>query len=387
MIKLKKNADRRVRRGHLWVFSNEIAEPPVSDLVPGSIHDLADAAGEFIGTVYANPASLITARILSRKKADIDEDFLRQRLSAALETRKRLFPDRDAYRVVYGESDLFPGLIVDRYGPFVAVQSLTAGVDALIEGIVETLVEILAPEGIFLRCDSPMRELEGMELFKRLTYGHVPDLVTISSGELQFQVDVQNGQKTGFFLDQESNRSLTKQYVTPGAQVLDLFCYTGAWGLHAAHAGAAHVTGVDSSRGALALAESNAALNGMSDRFSPVRDGVIDFLKKDRRPWDVVIVDPPAFVKSKAKFMEGRKGYIDVNRRALERLTSGGILISCSCSHHMDQPLFEETLLIAARQSGRELRILEVRGQGPDHPVLLAMPETRYLKVIVAQVL
>lgn len=386
MITLKKKADRRLRRGHLWVFSNEIADPPVAQLEAGSIHEVQDALGEFLGMAYANPASLITARILSHKKVQIDEAFLEQRIGAALERRQRLFPERDFYRLIFGEADLLPGLIVDRYGTVLVVQSLTAGMDALIEDVLAVLVRYLSPEGIYLRKDSPSRALEGLSQEKLIAYGSIPDTVIISSSGLRFLVDVADGQKTGFFLDQEANRPLMKQYVFPGAKVLDLFCYTGAWGLHAAAAGAAEVTGVDSSPGAIQLAESNAALNGMEDRFHAVRHNALEFLKRSHETWDVVILDPPAFIKSRSQIKEGQKGYIDFNRRALTKLNPGGILVTCSCSHHLDAQTFEETVAIAARQSGNELRILDTRGQGPDHPFLLSMPETRYLKVIVGQI-
>jgi 23S rRNA (cytosine1962-C5)-methyltransferase len=385
MIVLKPRADRRVRGGHLWVFANEIADPRVSDLEPGSVHELHDAAGEFLGMVYANPASLIAARILSRRKASIDAGFFLGRIQSALDLRMRLFADRTCYRVVFGESDLLPGLIVDRYGNIVVVQALTAGMEKCLDEIVNAIREILAPEGIYLRNDSSFRLLEGLPLEKRLLWGTVPERVEIESRGLRFAIDVVNGQKTGFFLDQESNRDLMYQYVTPGMEVLDLFCYTGAWALHALAAGADRATGVDSSRGALELAMRSAALNNFAEKFIAVRDQAVDFLKKTRQSWDLVVVDPPAFIKSRAQMREGKKGYIDINRRALRALSPGGILVTCSCSHHMELSLFQEILISASRQSGRRLRILDVRGQGPDHPVLLDMPETRYLKVFVAQ--
>jgi 23S rRNA (cytosine1962-C5)-methyltransferase len=385
MITLKKNSDRRVRRGHLWVFSNEIANPPVSELEPGAPHELHDHRGEFLGMVYASPSSLIAARILSRNKVAIDGQFFRERILSALERRSRLFPDKDTYRLIYGESDFMPGLVVDRYGRFLAVQSLTSGMDRFLEEVLEALKAILEPEGIYLRNDSPFRTLEGLPQEKKPVFGSVPETVTIHSHGLNLLVDIANGQKTGFYLDQEANRSLMKLCVAPEANVLDLFCYTGAWGLHAASAGAAEVTAVDSSRAALKLAEANAELNALQDRFHAMKDNTIDFLKKAQRTWDVIVVDPPAFIKSRSQIKEGVKGYIDVNRRAIGKLRPGGILITCSCSHHMDRVMFEDMLLTASRQSGRELRILDTRGQGPDHPVLLSMPETRYLKVVVAQ--
>ncbi len=387
MITLKKNSDRRIRQGYLWIFSNEIAEPSVSLLKPGSIHELMDSAGEFLGMVYSNPASLIAARILSRKKLEIDGRFFEERINSALELRRRLFPRRDSYRVVFGEADRLPGLIVDRYGNFLAVQSLTAGMDMLLDDVLEALTTTIAPEGIYLRNDSPARSLEGLPLEKKLVYGSVPANVCIDSWGLKFLVDIPEGQKTGFFLDQESNRPLMEQHAFPGCKVLDLFCYTGAWGIHALSAGAAEVTAVDSSRGALSMASENARLNGMEARFRAVREPVLDFLKKARDSWDLIIVDPPAFIKSRSRLKEGIGGYIDVNRRALSKLKSRGVLVTCSCSYHLDTEAFEHALLSASRQSGRELRLLDIRGQGADHPVLLSMPETRYLKVIVAQVM
>lgn len=385
MITLKKNADRRVRRGHLWVFSNEIAKPAVSEIEPGSVHDLYDAAGEYVGTAYANPSSLIAARILSRKKAAIDTAFFAQRIQDALELRKGLCVDREAYRLFYSESDFVPGLIVDRYGPYLVVQSLTAGIDSHIEEIADALQEVAAPEGMYLRNDAPFRSLEGLPEEKRVLRGTVPDEVTFTSSGLKMLVNIPNGQKTGFFLDQEANRLLARTYVPDGSRVLDLYCYTGAWGMHALAGGAAEVVAVDTSRGALSLVAATAELNGFADRVHPVRDSAVEFLKKNTVHWDAVVLDPPAFIKSRSLLKEGIKGYIDVNRRAMGRLRSGGILITCSCSHHLSNEDFESLLHSAARQAGKELRILDTRGQGPDHPILLSMPETRYLKVIVAQ--
>jgi 23S rRNA (cytosine1962-C5)-methyltransferase len=387
MITLRKNADRRVRRGHPWVFSNEIADPPVSELEPGSIHEMRDASGEFLGMVYANSAGLIAARILTRKKQDIDRDFLQSRIKAAIERRESLNPNADSYRLVFGESDLLPGLIVDRYGEYLAVQMLTAGMDRLSEDVIDSLVSLLAPAGIQLRNDSPSRALEGLVLEKKSADGSIPDLVKISCDGLTFLVDIANGQKTGFFLDQQANRPALMRYVTPGARMLDLFCYSGAWGVYGASTGAGHIVGVDTSRGALKLAQDNASINQVDDRFTTTRDSVVEFLKKNRDTWDLIVLDPPAFIKSRSKIKEGRKGYIDINRRALNRLDSGGILITCSCSYHLDLQDFLDVIAAASRQSGRELRLLEIRGQGPDHPVLLSMPETRYLKVVVAQVI
>jgi 23S rRNA (cytosine1962-C5)-methyltransferase len=230
-----------------------------------------------------------------------------------------------------------------------------------------------------------MRALEGLEPEKAPAYGVLPEELKVELQGLTLRVDVVNGQKTGLFLDQEANRTLVRQFVFPGARVLDLFSYTGSWGLHAALQGAAEVTMVDSSQPALDRAREIAALNGLEDRITFMRDSVQVFLKRERAEWDMVILDPPAFIKSRAHITEGHKGYIDINRRALGKLAPGGIIVTCSCSHHLDQGLFEETLDTAARQSGKNLRVLAMGGQGPDHPYLLSMPETKYLKLIVAQ--
>lgn len=387
MIRLKKNMDRRVRRGHLWVFSNEIADPPVSMLEPGGIHELVDASAEFLGVVYVNPASLIAARILSRRKETIDLEFLTRRIQAAWDLRRRVYGKGDVYRMVFGESDFLPGLVVDRYGAVLTVQSLTAGMDRLLDDVVTVLVEVLQPQGIFLRNDSPARSLERIPQEKRVVYGMLPDEILIDCAGLKFPVDVQNGQKTGFYLDQEHNRGVMKYLVHPGDRVLDLFSYSGAWGIHAAAAGASEVVAVDSSRGALALAEAAAKMNGVAERFVTVKDSALEFLKRSRDDWDVIVLDPPAFIKNRAAMKEGLKGYIDLNRRALARLKPGGTLVTCSCSHHVSPSDFEGLLFTASLRSSKRVRLLNARGQGPDHPVLLAMPETRYLKVLVAQAL
>lgn len=386
MISLKGQKDRRVRKGHLWIFSNEIESPPVSSLEPGSIHELTDHAGEFMGMVYVNPASLITARLLSTRRRDIDADFIHERISSALGRRTTLYRDRDHYRLVYSESDLLPGLVVDRYGDTLVVQSLTAGMDSMLEWVQEALVDLLEPQGIYLRNDSQFRTLEGLPLEKRILYGSVPDKVEISSRGLRILVDVVNGQKTGFFLDQESNRDAIERYIPPGARILDLFSYSAAWALRGLASGAESAIAVDSSRGALDMAMANAGLNDVAGRLAVVKQPVVDYLKKCREKFDLVVLDPPAFIKSRSQVKDGRKGYIDVNRRAMMRIDSGGILVTCSCSHHLDLEDFMAVIQSASTQSGRQLRILEVRGQGPDHPVLLSMPETRYLKVVIAQV-
>jgi 23S rRNA (cytosine1962-C5)-methyltransferase len=386
VITLKKNAERRIRGGHLWIFSNEVQSPPVKSIDPGAICEIRAFNDEFIGMGYANPNSLITARILTRKKTWIDKEFLRQRIGLAYEQRRLFYPDRDHYRLVFGEADLLPGLVIDRYGPVFVMQSLTAGMDGLQSEVVDVIAELFEPECIYARNDSQMRSLEGLPLEKKPVYGQLPDRLIVESHGIKMVVDPAGGQKTGLFLDQEDNRAGIKRYAHSGTKMLDLFCYTGGWALHAAKAGAT-VTGVDSSASAIELAGINGDINGLGDRCDWIRDSALEYLRRSPETWDLIVLDPPAFIKSRTQIKEGQKGYIDFNRRALTKLNPGGILITCSCSHHMDETGFQEVLLAASRQSGKYLRVLEVGSQPPDHPFLVAMPETRYLTVITAQVI
>jgi 23S rRNA (cytosine1962-C5)-methyltransferase len=386
IITLKKNAERRIKGGHLWIFSNEIQDPPVKNIDPGAICEIRGHNNEFIGMGYANPAGLIAARLLTRKKTWIDKEFLRQRIGLAHEHRRFFYPDREHYRLVFGESDLLPGLVIDKYAGVFVLQSLTAGMDRLQSDVVEIIAEMFDPECVYARNDSPMRALEGLPLEKKPVYGQLPDRLIVESHGIKMIVDPAGGQKTGHYLDQEDNRSMIGRYVRNGSRALDLFCYTGGWALLAAKAGAT-VTGVDSSAAAIESAGLNGDMNGLGDRCDWIRGPALEYLKRSAEMWDLIVLDPPAFIKSRTQIKEGRKGYIDFNRRALTRLNSGGILITCSCSHHMDEAGFQEILLAASRQSGKYLRVLEVRSQPPDHPFLVAMPETRYLTVVAAQVI
>jgi 23S rRNA (cytosine1962-C5)-methyltransferase len=385
LIRLKKQADRKVRKGGLWIFSNEIHEPQVRDLKVGQTYELRDFSGEFLGIVYANPKSLIAARIISRRKAELDVDFFQQKLSKALESRQPFCEDREAYRIVFGESDFIPGLVVDKYGPHIVVQSSAAGIDNMLDTIVEAIDKLLSPESIIVRNDSSSRNLEGIPSYTEVKKGSNGDLIHFRSGELSFAADLLAGQKTGFFLDQEFNRSVLKRYLSRNCSVLDLYCYSAAWAMHALNAGAGSVTAVDSSNLALEIASENARINNFESRMSLVREDALHFLNGASAQWDLIILDPPAFIKSRSKVREGTQGYIDVNRKALAKLKKGGLLVSCSCSSHLGLPDFMDALNIAAYRSGRALRILEVAGQGPDHPSLVSMPETRYLKVVFAQ--
>lgn len=386
-ITLNRGEDRRIRGGHPWVFSNEIRELQ-GEKTSGAPAEIYDAGGGFLGIGYYNPRSLIAARLLSRERADIDTAaFFRERIARALELRRRLYPDLNTYRVVHGEGDFLPGLVVDRYGDWLSIQILTAGMEARREAITEALVELFAPRGIIARNDVAVRTLEGLDERVEVLFGEIPETVEAEEHGLRFRVDLAGGQKTGHFLDQKENHLILER-IAKGERVLDCFSYSGSWGVHAARFGAAEVTCVDISERAAALARENAALNGVGgvvnvevcDAFERLRS-----LKHEGRRFGVVVLDPPAFVKSRKALKEAEKGYLTINRRGMELLEEGGYLITCTCSYHMGREPFRELLAQAARQAGRQVRVVESRSQAPDHPVLLAVPETEYLKCFVLQ--
>ncbi|HSB33606.1 MAG TPA: class I SAM-dependent rRNA methyltransferase [Nitrospirota bacterium] len=383
-ILLKPKEDRRVLRGHPWVFSNELQQTP-EGIVPGDIVDVLDAPGRFIGRGYINPRSLIAVRILTRKKEDIGVDFLRRRISAARELRASL-GFGESYRALYSEGDGLPGLIVDKYADTLVLQSLTAGIDRMLDNIIASLREEYSPNAIVLRNDSGSRALEGLTQEKRVVLGSVTGPVEIEESGIAYEVDVLEGQKTGFFFDQRENRLALRSYAR-GRRTLDCFCYVGAWSLAAARSGAPEVIGIDSSEKAVALAMANAARNNLPARFmtADVFDELRTLGKKGER-FGLIVLDPPAFVKSRAKVREALKGYKEINLRAMKLLEPGGVLATCSCSHHIDEALFREMLIDAACSAGRQARVLEMRSQARDHPILLAARETQYLKCAILTV-
>lgn len=387
-LTLRAGHDRRLRSGHPWIFSNEIASTS-QGIAAGEIVEILSAGGEFLGLGYYNPHSLIAARLLTRRREPIDDGFFRARLTAASSYRAGLYPQSSAVRLVHGESDGLPGLVVDRYGSVLSVQLLSLGMDVRREQLLHLLQELFAPQAIVLRNDVAVRELEGLPQQVELASGSLPDELIIEEHGLRFAVDVLGGQKTGHFLDQKENHLALDGRVT-GRRVLDLFCYAGSWALHAARFGAAEVTGIDISENAIALCRKNAALNGLEQNCRFERADVFDLLRElshRRERYGAIVLDPPAFVKSKKRLDEAVKGYLTVNRRAFELLEPGGYLFTCSCSYHMERSLFLDTLRKAAAQAGRSVRLVELRGQAWDHPVLLACPETDYLKCAVLQVL
>jgi len=384
---LHKGHDRRIRSGHPWIFSNEIDRID-GHPEPGDAVEIRSAGGEVFGTGYYNPRSLIAARLLSREGESIDDqDFFRRRLVTANNYRNSLFGDLAAVRQVYGEADGLPGLVVDRYNRVLVVQFLTLGMEKRREIILGALTEVFDPVAIVARNNVAVRELEGLPQEVAVLQGELPDPLIVTEHGLRFQVDVLHGQKTGHFLDQKENHHSLKGRVEQ-RRVLDLFCYSGSWSIHAARFGAREVLGVDISPSAVSLAENNARLNFQETVCSFTRADVFDLLKtlqQSGEQFGTVILDPPAFVKSKKLLKEGIRGYLTINRRAMELLEPGGYLFTCSCSYHLDRETFLDTLRTAARQAGREFRLMEMRGQASDHPVLLSCPETDYLKCVVLQ--
>jgi 23S rRNA (cytosine1962-C5)-methyltransferase len=387
-IILKAGREGRLLRGHPWVYAGEI-EKIDGSAGPGEIVDLLDARETFLARGYFNPHSQIRARVLSYERERIDEGFFGRRLKQAIERRSLFSIPSDACRLVYSEADLLPGLILDRYGSYLVAQFLTFGIDLRQATLLSLLRELLSPQGIYARNDLSIREKEGLESDKGVLWGEVPDQVRIQEGDLSFWVDVKEGQKTGFFLDQRENR-LALQGLCQDRRVLDCFCYSGAFSLRAAHFGARLILGLDISESAVALAQENARLNGL-DGCCIFRTGnafdELRVLERKGEGFDLVILDPPAFTKSKQAIEPALRGYKEINLRALKLLGSGGILLTCSCSYHLSSELFLQMLEDAAADAGRAVQLMEFRSQARDHPILLGVPETHYLKCAILRVL
>jgi 23S rRNA (cytosine1962-C5)-methyltransferase len=387
-IKLKKNEDRRLRAGHLWVFSNEIAN--ITDgFTPGEIVDIINHAGRFVGRGYINPHSLISARVLTREKETIDERFFASKIERALALRRRMLPDEQACRVVFGEADGLPGLVIDKYADVLALQISTLGMYSCLGLVLGALPATDLPaRTVVLRADTPLAALEGFSGESRVLVGALEGAVTIEHDGLLFDVDVRGGQKTGFYLDQRENRRTTAR-VLKGLKVLDCFCYTGAWSLYAGAGGAEEVLGIDSSEKAIAMARDNAERNRFGEvcRFDTA-DAFerLDLLVRLGEKFGCVILDPPGLVKSKRHLKQGEAAYERLNRLAMELLSPDGLLISCSCSYHVSGERFRHILSSAARKCRRGATLVEMRGQARDHPTLLAMPETSYLKCAVLRI-
>jgi 23S rRNA (cytosine1962-C5)-methyltransferase len=381
VLRLKPREERRLRMGHVWVYSNEIdiAQTPLKGIVPGTLCRFEEARGKPLGVGYVNPNTLLCGRLLTGKgDAKIDVDWLARRIESALALRSRLYPTPH-YRLVYGDSDGLPGLVVDRYGDVLVVQITTAGMEQLKAQVLEALHSVIKPAGILLRNDTASRELEGLPLYEEIV-GAVPDQAQVVEGGCQFAAPIRSGQKTGWFYDQGDNRARLQRYVK-GARVLDVFSYVGAWAVRAGKFGAQSISCVDSSEPALMAAHENAERNGLElEAIQGQALEVMKALRSDGRQFEVVVVDPPALIKRRKDYEAGVEHYATLNRAALNLLTPDGVLVSCSCSHHMEEESLQRVLLREARRNGRRLQLLERGEQGPDHPVHPAIPETRYLK-------
>lgn len=389
-LRLRKNEERRLRTGHLWIFSNEVdvEATPLRNFAAGDLVQVEDHRQSPLGIAYVNPDSLICARILTRDaKSEIDDSFLSRRLTRALHLRELLF-ERPFYRLVYGESDGLPGIVVDRFGDVLVVQANTAGAERLLDPIVAILEKLLLPRAIVLKNISSSRALEGLESYVRVVRGAVEGPTQILENDVPFWVDPVHGQKTGWFYDHRFNRHMATK-LAKCQRVLDLFCYTGAWGVQAAVAGAEQVDCVDGSAAAISLARDNARLNTVEDRMRFIQADVFEFLRharEDRRRYDLIVLDPPALIKRKKDIKAGTEAYRRLNQLALQTLNPGGVLISASCSYHLQRAVLHDILRSLSRHLDRNLVFFWQAGQGPDHPIHPGIAETEYLKAMFCHV-
>lgn len=390
-LRLKANAERRLRAGHLWVYSNEIdvAATPLTAFQAGEQAVLEVAGGKPIGIVALSPHNLICARLISRDtKHVLDKSLLVHRLKVALSLRERLF-DKPFYRLVYGDSDLLPGLVVDRFGDVIVAQLASATMERHKDDVLAALLQVLKPAAVLWKNDSSAREAEGLPRYVESAYGDVPEWAALEENGVKFEAPIVEGQKTGWFYDHRMNRARLAPYVQ-GKRVLDLFSYIGGWGVQAAVFGASEVMCVDASGFALDGVERNAALNGVAEKMACVEGDVFEALKElkaaDER-FDVIVADPPAFIKRKKDVKNGEAAYRRLNEQAMRLLNKDGILVSASCSMHLVEENLQEILLSSARHLDRHIQLIERGAQGPDHPVHLAIPETRYIKSLTCRIL
>ena len=392
VVTLKKGEGRILKSGGMWVFDNEIAKME-GNFENGDMITVHDFDGYPMGQGFINLNSKIRVRLMTRDVSrEIDRDFLYERVKNAWEYRKKVV-DTGSCRLIFGEADFLPGLVVDKFSDVLVAESLALGIDRLKEQIIEILKEILRQDGIevrgvYERSDAKVRQNEGMERVKGFIGKEFDTNVQIEENGVKYLVDVKDGQKTGFFLDQKYNR-LAIQKLCKGARVLDCFTHTGSFALNAAVAGAREVTGVDASELAVEQASKNAILNGVQDRAKFLCRDVFELLpelEKKGEKYDVVILDPPAFTKSRSSIKNAVKGYREINLRAMKLVKDGGFLATCSCSHFMTQELLANTIKEAAKATHKRLRQVEFRTQSPDHPILWAADESYYLKFFIFQV-
>jgi 23S rRNA (cytosine1962-C5)-methyltransferase len=373
----------RIFHGHEWVYATEVKKT-FGDPKPGDVITLKDFRDRPLGTAIYNPQSQIVARRFSRRRQDLDLDFFTRRIGQAIELRQRSGVDERLCRVVWSESDGLPGLIVDRYGDHLVMQTLTLALDQRRDLIRDALVSLLAPKSILLRNDSPVRKAEGLEPVIEMIHGENPGAFTVRANDLDFEIDLFDGQKTGLYLDQlQSHAEVAK--LAAGKRVLDCFTNQGGFALACAKAGAAHVTAVDISASACESTRRNAQLNGLE--IEVIEHNVFDFLKHAEPKYDLIILDPPSFTRNKKTLMDAMRGYKEIHLRSLKLLEKGGILSTFCCSHHASRELFVGNLVDASVDAKKSLRLVANHGQRPDHPVVLSIPETEYLKGVTVEVM
>jgi 23S rRNA (cytosine1962-C5)-methyltransferase len=383
VLHLKPKEHRRLLSGHLWVFSNELREVP-RDIAAGETVQLFTHDNRLLGTGFFNPQSLIAFRLLTRSEEQPDREFFRRKILEALQLRRKVYPESvtNAWRLVHGESDGLPGLVIDRFDRAFVLQSFSAGMDRHLPIITEVLKELFDPEAIVIRNEAQLRELEGLPLYREMVLGSPEDAqqVIVDDG-ISFRVNILEGQKTGFFLDQRENRRIIRKY-SSGADVLDVYTNDGGFALNAMQAGARSTTMVDISQEALQRAEQNARMNGM-ENFSIIASDAFEALsglKQANRAFDLVVLDPPSFTKSRKTVPTALKAYAKLNRLGLQLVRDEGFLATASCSHHVAEEDFLAAVHLGAMQAGKHLRMIYRNSQPADHPVLLSMPETGYLK-------
>lgn len=385
ILKLNKGADRRLRSGHLWIYSNEVdtQHSPLKLFNKGEQVLVESAQGKVLGVAMLNPNNLICGRLVSRSSNVLNKEMLQERIQAALKLRELCF-EKPFYRLVFGESDFLPGLIIDRFGDYFSVQTNTAGMELLQKEIMLVLEALFSPKGILFKNDSSSRDIEGLEKQVVVGSGEIPELVSLEENNTHFVTSLLQGQKTGWFYDHRNNRRAMQKLVKDKT-VLDLFSYVGGWSVQALQAGASTVMCVDSSQSALDIAMQNAELNKTKHKFTTQHGPALDVLKMlvaDKKRFDVVILDPPAFIKKSKDKNKGTEAYHHYNQLALRLLQPNGILISASCSMHLAHEELINVLRVAGSQAERELQIFYQGGQGADHPVHPSIPETDYLKAI-----
>jgi len=389
-LRLKKNEERRLKQGHLWIFSNEIdiKETPLKNFEAGEVVSVESANGKAIGVAYVNPNTLICGRLLSRNvKTKFNQEFIKKRIQRALVLREMNF-DKPFYRLVFGDSDALPGLVIDRFDDVFVAQISTAGMEKMKDDITLTIENLFHPKAFVYRNDTSSRKLEGLDEYEEVAIGELPEEVIIEENGAKFSIPVQNGQKTGWFYDHRLARKRLQSLVK-GKRVLDVFSYLGGWGIEAAVAGASELLCVDSSTFALDGVDKNAKLNGVEDKVTTFEGNAFEALKMliaECKKFDVVIIDPPAFIKRKKDIRSGSDAYRRINELALRLVEYDGILVSASCSHHMTRDSLLNQVQLASRHVDRSVQLFDQAHQAPDHPIHPAISETEYIKTLFFRV-